>query len=196
MSTIDKAALHQLWLDARTHNRWQARPIADQVLKDIYDLLKWGPTSANCSPMRLVFVKSDAAKDKLVPCMAEANREKTRLAPATAIIAMDKAFYEHLPRLFPHNPGMRTVFADDKKKAYETAFRNSSLQGGYFILAARALGLDCGPMSGFDAAAVNAAFFADTAIEVNFVCNLGYGDPAGLYPRGPRFDFSDVAQII
>lgn len=196
MAQIDVVALRRLWSDARTYNSWQLEQVDDELLHQLYELMKWGPTSANSSPMRIVFVKSKQAKDKLVPCMSAGNQEKTRLAPVTAILAMDMAFYEYLPRLFPHNPDMRAVFEKNQEKNYETVLRNASLQGGYFILAARALGLDCGPMSGFNAQAVNQAFFSATTIEVNFICNLGYGDPSGVYPRGPRLDFDEACKII
>jgi 3-hydroxypropanoate dehydrogenase len=157
-------------------------------------LLKWGPTSANCSPARFVFVRSGAAKEKLLACMDQGNREKTQQAPVTAIIGMDMAFYEKLPQLFPHTDA-RSWFVGQPAKIEATAFRNSSLQGGYFILAARAVGLDCGPMSGFDAGKLNAAFFAGTSIKVNFVCNLGYGDASKLFARSPRLSFSEACRI-
>lgn len=196
MSIIDINALRCLWSDARTYSTWQTSEISDELLHQLYELMKWGPTSANSSPLRIIFVKSKAEKDRLIPCMAAGNQEKTRLAPVTAILGMDMAFYEHLPRLFPHNPNMRTTFDGQPEKTYETALRNSSLQGGYFILAARALGLDCGPMSGFNPDAINKTFFNNTTIKANFICNLGYGDPSGLHPRGPRLDFDEACQII
>jgi 3-hydroxypropanoate dehydrogenase len=158
--------------------------------------MKWGPTSANCSPARIVFVQSPAAKARLAPCMSEGNRAKTLQAPVTAIIGMDMAFYDRLPELFAHNPEARDWFAGKPDLIAATALRNSSLQGGYFILAARALGLDCGPMSGFDADAVNAAFFAGSTVQVNFLCNLGYGDPQGLFPRSPRLGFDQACRIV
>ncbi|MGC9163695.1 MAG: malonic semialdehyde reductase [Thiomonas sp.] len=196
MPMIDPDALRQLFTDARTHNAWLDKPVPESLLRQLYDLMKWGPTSANCSPARIVFVQSPEAKAKLVPCMSEGNRAKTLQAPVTAIIGMDMAFYEKLPELFPHNPDARNWFAGKPEHIATTALRNSSLQGGYFILAARALGLDCGPMSGFDAEAVNAAFFAGTDIQVNFLCNLGYGDPAALFPRSPRLSFEQACRIV
>jgi 3-hydroxypropanoate dehydrogenase len=191
---LDDTALNTLFIEARTHNGWRDRPVSDQQLKQIYDLMKWGPTSANCSPARIVFVKSAAAKEKLLACMSSGNLEKTRSAPVTAIIGMDMEFYEKLGTLFPHTDA-RSWFAGDQPNIVATAMRNSSLQGGYFILAARALGLDCAPMSGFDAKKVNAAFFAGTAVQANFVCSLGYGDPEKLRPRGPRLAFEDACRI-
>ncbi|MDY0329954.1 MAG: malonic semialdehyde reductase [Thiomonas sp.] len=196
MPMIDPSALHQLFDEARTHNAWRDQPVPEHLLRQLYDLMKWGPTSANCSPARIVFVQSQAAKAKLAPCMSEGNRDKTLKAPVTALIGMDMAFYEHLPELFPHNPDARNWFAGKPEVIAATAMRNSSLQGGYFILAARALGLDCGPMSGFDADAVNAAFFAGTEVQVNFLCNLGYGDPAGLFARSPRLSFEQACKIV
>ncbi len=197
MPALDAHALRQLFLDARTHNAWQDKPVPEGVLHELYGLMKWGPTSANCSPARLVFVRSEQARQRLAPCMSEGNRAKTLAAPVTAIIGMDLAFYEQLPRLFPHNPAARTWFEGKPELIVTTALRNSSLQGAYLILAARALGLDCGPMSGFDAEAVRAAFFADQpTVQVNFVCSLGYGDPAGLYPRSPRLHFDEACRIV
>jgi len=185
----------QLFDDARTHNAWLDKPVADETLKRLYDLMKWGPTSANCSPARVVFVKSAEAKARLLPCLSEGNRAKTAAAPVTAIIGMDLVFYDKLPQLFPHNLEARTWFEGKPDVIHSTAFRNSSLQGGYLILAARALGLDCGPMSGFDAAAVDAAFWGGTTVRTNFLCNLGYGDAAQLFPRGPRLAFDEACRI-
>ncbi|WP_298291046.1 malonic semialdehyde reductase [Thiomonas sp.] len=196
MPMLDSSALRQLFDDARTHNAWLDKPVSEALLHQLYDHMKWGPTSANCSPARIVFVRSPAAKARLAPCMSEGNRAKTLQAPVTAIIGMDMAFDERLPELFPHNPEARGWFAGKPDVIASTALRNSSLQGGYFILAARALGLDCGPMSGFDADAVNAAFFADSTVRVNFLCNLGYGDPQGLFPRGPRLRFDQACRIV
>ena len=195
MPQIDASALRQLFTEARTHNAWLDKPVPEAVLHQLYDLMKWGPTSANCSPARIVFVQSPAAKARLAPCMSEGNRAKTLQAPVTAILGMDMAFYDQLPALFPHNPEARSWFAGKPDVIATTALRNASLQGGYFILAARALGLDCGPMSGFDADAVNAAFFAGSDVKANFLCNLGYGDPAGLFPRSPRLRFEQACRI-
>lgn len=191
---IDSKSLKQLFFDARTHNEWQDRPVSDELLKELFDLLRWAPTSANCSPARIVFVKSPEAKARLLPALIEGNVEKTRAAPVTAIIGHDLEFHEHLPRLFPHTDA-RSWFAGNQPLIESTAFRNGSLQGAYLIMAARALGLDCGPMSGFDADRVNAAFFPDSSVRVNFLCNLGYGRPEALFPRSPRFDFDDVCRI-
>ncbi len=195
MPQIDASALRQLFTEARTHNAWLDKPVPEALLHQLYDLMKWGPTSANCSPARIVFVQSPAAKARLAPCMSEGNRAKTLQAPVTAILGMDMAFYDQLPALFPHNPEARSWFAGKPDVIATTALRNASLQGGYFILAARALGLDCGPMSGFDADAVNAAFFAGSDVKANFLCNLGYGDPAGLFPRSPRLRFEQACRI-
>ncbi len=196
MSILTADALRQLFDEARTHNSFTPEPVPDHLLHQLYDLMKWGPTSANCSPARLVFVKSAQAKARLAPCMSEGNRAKTLQAPVNAILGMDMAFYEKLPELFPHNQTARSWFEGKPDFIAATAMRNSSLQGGYFILAARALGLDCGPMSGFDADAVNAAFFAGTTTKVNFICNLGHGDPAGLFPRSPRLRFEQACSIV
>ncbi len=184
----------QLFTEARTHNAWQATPVPDETLHALYELVKWGPTSANCSPARLVFAKSDAAKRRLAACMSQGNRHKVEQAPVTVVIGMDLAFVDTLPQLFPHVDA-RPWFADDPAKIADTAFRNSSLQGGYLILAARALGLDCGPMSGFDAARVDAEFWAGTAVKTNFVCSLGHGDPQGLFARSPRLSFDQACRV-
>lgn len=192
---LDQAGLDLLFTQARTHNAWTDRPVDPGLLHRLYDLLKWAPTSANCSPLRVLFVTSAEAKEKLRPALAQGNLAKTMSAPVVAILAYDNLFYDHLPRLFPHTDA-RSWFTGDPAVAQATAFRNGTLQAGYFILAARALGLDCGPMSGFDAAKVNATFFPDGRYQVNFLCNLGYGDPAGLHPRSPRFDFQDACEIL
>ena len=193
--SISKEALEQIFTEARTHSGWLAKPVGDELLRQVYDLMKWGPTSANSSPARIVFVKSKEAKDKLLPCMAPGNVEKTMKAPASAILAMDMEFYEKLPKLFPHAPA-RAWFAGNGPLIEATAFRNASLQGAYFIIAARSLGLDCGPMSGFDNAKVDAAFFQGTSWKSNFVCNIGYGDSSTLYPRSPRLDFDEACKIV
>jgi len=192
---IDNAALDDLFNNARTHNGWQDKPVTDAQLHQLYDLVKWGPTSANCSPARIVFVRSAEEKEKLVACVSPGNADKTRAAPVTAIIGMDMAFYDKLPQLFPHADA-RSWFAGNQPVIDATAFRNSSLQGGYFILAARALGLDCGPMSGFDADKLNAAFFTGTSVKVNFICSLGYGDPSKLFGRSPRLSFDEACKIV
>jgi len=189
-------ALKQLFTDARTHNAWQAKDVPDALLREVVDLMKMGPTSANASPTRLVFLKSEAAKQRIAPFLSDANRAKSLAAPVCAIIGYDLAFYEHLPRLFPHNQSARTWFEGNAAVIQATAMRNGSLQGAYFMLAARALGLDCGPMSGFDAAGVDKEFFPDGRVKANFVCNIGYGDPAGLFERSPRFSFEEIAEIL
>jgi 3-hydroxypropanoate dehydrogenase len=191
---IDAQCLDQLFFDARTHNEWQDRPVSDKLLRELFDVLRWPPTSANCSPARIVFVKSPEAKAKLLPALIEGNVEKTRAAPVTAIIGYDLEFHEHLPKLFPHTDA-RSWFVGNQPLIEATAFRNGTLQGAYLIMAARALGLDCGPMSGFDADQVNEAFFAGTSTRVNFLCNLGYGRPEALFPRSPRFEFDDVCRV-
>jgi 3-hydroxypropanoate dehydrogenase len=195
---LDDKALDTIFRAARTHNVWLDRPVTDAQLRALYDILKWGPTSANCQPMRVVFVRSKEAKDKLAPALGPNNVEKTMKAPVTAIIAHDSRFYEHLPRMFAHNQTARSWFEGPDKKAVAeaTAFRNGTLQGAYFIIAARALGLDCGPMSGFDSAKVDAAFFPDGRYRSNFLVNVGYGDPAKVMPRNPRFDFDEACRIV
>lgn len=194
-AAIDQAALEQIFLSARTQNVWLDKPVADELLVKIVDLMKLGPTSANCEPARIVFVKSPEAKARLKPFLSAGNRDKTMAAPATAIIGYDLEFYEKLPQLFPHTDA-RSWFTGKPEHIVETAFRNGSLQGAYLILAARALGVDCGPMSGFDQAGVTAEFFGGTPIKANFLCNLGYGDVSALKPRSPRLPFEDLAKII
>lgn len=189
------AAFDQLFFDAHTNNAWQDKPVADELLHHLYDTLRMAPTSMNCSPARIVFVKSKAAKEKLNPALMEGNRAKTMAAPVTAIIGYDAHFYENLPKLFPNNPKARNMFESNTALSDITAFRNGTLQGGYLILAARALGLDCGPMSGFDNAAVDQLFFAGTNVKSNFLCNLGYGDAKGVYPRNPRLEFTEACSI-
>ncbi|ODS01257.1 nitroreductase family protein [Methyloceanibacter methanicus] len=188
-------ALAQLFHDARTHNAWQDRDVPDALLRELVSLVLLGPTSANCSPARFVFVKSREAKARLKPFLSEGNRDKTMQAPVCVILGNDQDFHEHLPKLFPHTDA-KSWFAGKPQKIAETAFRNGTLQGGYLIMAARALGLDCGPMSGFDPAGVDAEFFAGTNVKANFLCNLGYGDASALRPRSPRFDFDQVARIL
>ncbi|WP_308367656.1 MULTISPECIES: malonic semialdehyde reductase [unclassified Microbulbifer] len=207
--SISSESLKQLFTEARTHSHWLDKPVSDETLRQLYDLMKMGPTSANCCPVRVLFLRSKEAKERLKPALNEGNVDKTMAAPVTAIIAHDMKFYDYLPKLFPHAPA-RDWFVDNSELAAATAFRNGSLQGGYFILAARAVGLDCGPMSGFDNAAVDKEFFSepcedrafqqehspDSHIKSNFLCNLGYGDPVLLHPRSPRFDFDDVCKVI
>lgn len=188
-------ALDQLFREARTHNGWLDRPVEDGLLREVYDLAKWGPTSANMCPLRVVFVKSKEAKERLKPALVPGNVDKTMAAPVTAILGHDLKFYDHLPRLFPHADA-RAWFVGNEEVIQTSAFRNGTLQAAYFMLAARALGLDCGPMSGFDNAQVDAAFFPGGDVRSNFLCNLGYGDAAKLYPRGPRFGFDEVCKIL
>ncbi|MDP1626051.1 malonic semialdehyde reductase [Parvibaculum sp.] len=189
-------ALDIIFRQARTHNGWTDAPVSDETLKQLYDLMKWGPTSANCSPARIVFVKSSEAKEKLAPALSEGNLKKTMAAPVTAILGYDVEFYERLPELFPHAPDAKTWFNWSKEWAEQTAFRNGSLQGAYFMIAARSLGLDCGPMSGFDMKKVDDAFFAGTTVKVNFLCNLGHGDPSALFGRSPRLPFEEACKIL
>jgi 3-hydroxypropanoate dehydrogenase len=192
---ISGEALDQLFREARTHTAWLPRAVPAELLREAYDLARMAPTSANGSPGRFVFLTTEDAKKRLLPALAPLNVEKTRLAPVTAIIAWDNEFFDQLPRLYPH-ADMRSYFVGNQPLIDETAFRNGSLQGAYFILAARALGLDCGPMSGFDAAKVNAEFFPDGKWKVNFLCNLGYGDKSKLHPRNPRLDFDEACEVL
>jgi 3-hydroxypropanoate dehydrogenase len=193
---VNDEFLDQIFLKARTHNVWLNKPVDDGLLRQVYDLARMGPTSANMSPMRIVFVKSREAKEKLRPALDAGNVDKTMAAPVTAIIGMDIHFYEKLPKLFPHVDA-KSWFKDLPDNVLEyIALRNSSLQGAYFILAARALGLDCGPMSGFNNAKVDAAFFAGTTIKSNFLCNLAYGDASKLRPRSPRLEFDEACKIV
>ena len=193
---IGSAELDQLFLEARTHNAWQARDVPDSLLRELVDILKMGPTTANSSPARFVFVKSRAAKERLKPLLSGGNRDKTMAAPVTAIIAYDMQFYDQLPKLFPHEPSARSWYIGTEEQVRTHALRNSALQGAYLILAARALGLDAGPMSGFDNAGVDKEFFAGTPVKSNFLCNLGYGDPKDMFPRLPRLAFDEMAQIV
>lgn len=187
--------LAQLFTEARTRNAWSDRPVPEDLLRKLYDLTKFGPTAVNNTPARFVFVTSPEAKARLIPLMSEGNQAKSMQAPVNVIIGMDLDFHEHLPVLFPHAPGAKDWFAEEAGRR-EAAFRNSSLQGGYFLLAARALGLDVGPMSGFDPAGVKAEFFPDSTIEPNFIVNLGYGTDENLFPRSPRLSFEDAAVIL
>jgi len=196
MSRLSDDALDQLFRAARTNNAWQPRDVPDSLLHEIVDLAKMGPTSANSQPARFLFVKSRAAKERLKPFLSPGNRDKTMQSPVCAIIAYDLRFYEHLPRMFPHNPDARSWFEGNDAVIAETALRNGTLQGAYLMLAARALGLDVGPMSGFDNAGVDEEFFAGSTVKSNFICSIGYGDPAGIRPRGPRFAFSEMATIL
>jgi 3-hydroxypropanoate dehydrogenase len=194
MSVLADAALDQLFRTARTHNAWLEKPVTDEQLHALYELMKWGPTSANSSPARIVFIKSTQAREKLGLAISDNNREKTMSAPVTAILATDYAFYEKLPQLFPHADA-KSWFVGNQALIDSTAFRNSSLQGAYLMLAARSIGLDCGPMSGFDNAKIDELFFAGTTVKSNFLINLGYGDAAALFPRSPRLSFDEAANI-
>jgi len=197
MSDVNnKDSLDVIFRKARTHNGWLDKPVEDGLLRQVYELAKMGPTSANMCPMRIVFVKSAAAKQRLKPALDAGNVDKTMAAPVTAILAMDIHFFERLPKLFPHADA-KAWFKDLPDNVLEyIALRNSSLQGAYFMLAARALGLDCGPMSGFDNAKVDAAFFPGTTVKSNFLCNLGYGDGSKLHPRSPRLDFDEACKVV
>src|ERR1700716_1142600 len=209
-STLPDEALNEIFREARTHGAWLDKPVSDEILRQLYDLMKWGPTSANGSPGRLVFLRTPEAKERLRPALAPGNVEKTMTAPVTAIIAYDLMFFEKLPKLFPHAPGMRNLFAENPQLIEETAKRNSTLQGAYLIIAARALGLDCGPMSGFDNAKVDEEFFGagqpteeseqeffpEGHLKSNFLCNLGYGDSSKLPPRNPRLEFDEACALL
>lgn len=202
--------LDLLFYNARTHNKWRDQPVSDETLRKLYDALRWAPTAANSNPARFVFIRSKEAKERLRPALAPGNVEKTMAAPVTVIIAYDLLFFEKMPKLFPHNTGMRDLYAKNPQLVETTARRNSSLQGAYMILAARALGLDCGPMSGFDNAKLDEIFFRagqecegceqeffpEGHVRSNFLCNLGYGDPAGLHPRGPRLEFEEACLLL
>ena len=194
--SLDLSALDQLFRQAHTFNKFADQPVTEEAIRELYELLKWGPTSMNAQPGRYVFLRPGSARERLIPAMIAANAEKTRKAPLTVIVAMDTQFYDHLPTQFKAYDA-RPMFAGNAPLADATAFRNSSLQGAYLMLAARALGMDCGPMSGFDAAKVDAEFFPDGRWKSNFIVNMGYGlETSGHYPRGPRLPFADAAQIL
>ncbi len=192
---LSNEALKQLFTEARTHNGWRDEDVPDALLREAVDIAKWGPTSANCSPMRVLFLRSREAKQRLAPALLPGNLEKTMAAPAVAVVAYDLNFYEYLPRLYPATDA-RAWFVGNDALIAETAFRNGTLQGAYLLLALRSLGLDCGPMSGFDKALVDAEFFPEGTVKSNFLINIGYGDESELYPRGPRFAFEEVARIL
>jgi 3-hydroxypropanoate dehydrogenase len=192
---IDEAALNTLFREARTANRWTDQAVSDDELRALFDLLKMPPTSANCSPARFLFLRTPEAKERLRPALSAGNLDKTMAAPVTAIVAYDPYFYEHLPRLFPHADA-RAWFAGNEELAEETAFRNGTLQGAYLIMAARAIGLDCGPMSGFDRIRVDEAFLDDRGWKSNFLVNLGHADPAGQFERSPRFAFDEACVLL
>jgi 3-hydroxypropanoate dehydrogenase len=190
-----QVSTERLFTEARTQNGYKHTPVPDATLRALYDLVKWGPTSANCTPARFAFVRTPEARERLAACVSPGNVQKIRQAPVTTVIGMDLAFYDKLPFLFPHTDA-RSWFAGHKHKIETTAMRNSSLQGGYFILAARALGLDCGPMSGFDHDKIDAAFWAGTTVRTNFICTLGEGDPAKLLARSPRLPFEEACSLL
>jgi 3-hydroxypropanoate dehydrogenase len=207
---VDELALNALFREARTYTKWQPRPVADQTLRDLYELLKWAPTSANAAPARFAFLRSKEAKERLRPALAPGNIEKAMTAPVTVIVAYDMKFYDQLPKLFPHSPWVKQLFESNPQLVEVTALRNSSLQGAYLILAARALGLDCGPISGFDNVKVDEEFFStgkpcfgceqeffpEGHVKSNFLCNLGYGDPSSLFPRLPRLPFNEACSLL
>jgi 3-hydroxypropanoate dehydrogenase len=206
---LNDEALDTLFRGARTHNAWLKKPVKDETLRQLYDLVKWGPTSANGMPLRVLFLRTPEAKERLRTALVPGNVEKTMAAPVTAVIAYDELFYERMTVLFPHNRGMRSFFSNSPALSHATALRNGTLQGAYLILAARALGLDCGPLSGFDNAKVDAEFFPASSagegadgvtpasrIKSNFICNLGYGDSTALHPRNPRIEFDDACKLI
>jgi 3-hydroxypropanoate dehydrogenase len=195
---LDDQSLDVIFRAARTQNGFLDKRVSDGQLRQVYELMKWGPTTMNTQPMRIVFVRSQEAKEKLAPALSSGNLDKTMKAPVTAIIAYDSRFYEHLPRTFPNSPKAKEGFEGEDKKAMvdRVALRNGSLQGAYFIIAARALGLDCGPMSGFDNAKVDAAFFPDGRFKSNFLINLGRGDPSKVFPRNPRLSFDEACRVI
>jgi 3-hydroxypropanoate dehydrogenase len=192
---ISDESLDQLFRQARTHWVWRPEPVPIELLKEIYNLACWGPTSANSSPARFVFLTTREAKERLRPALSLTNVEKTMTAPVTVIVAWDTEFHDKLPQLFPARD-MRSIFAGNAALIHETAFRNGTLQGAYLIMAARSLGLDCGPMSGFDQQKVNAEFFPDGKWKANFLCNLGYGDPSKLFPRNPRLSFEEACRVL
>jgi 3-hydroxypropanoate dehydrogenase len=192
---IPDDALDQLFRAARTQNKWLDKPVSQTLLHALYDLMRMGPTSANCSPARIVFVTSDAGRERLKPFVAPNNVPKVMTAPVVAIIGHDLEFYEKLPTLFPHADA-RSWFVGNEKLVQTTAFRNGTLQGAYLMMAARAVGLDCGPMSGFDNEGVDRIFFANSQVKSNFICGLGYGDPSGVFPRSPRLSFDEACQVV
>lgn len=190
--------LDKIFRNARSQNGWLEKPVSDDTLEAVYDLLKLAPTSMNCSPARFLFLRSPEAKERLLPLMNPGNQEKTRQAPVTVIVGYDLHFYDQFPQLFPHRPSARDGFIGPEKETlvHDTAFRNSSMQGAYLILAARSQGLDCGPMSGFNAARVDAEFWGGTSVRTNFICNLGYGDPAMVQERLPRLAFNEACRLL
>ncbi|MEL7297317.1 MAG: malonic semialdehyde reductase [Pseudomonadota bacterium] len=196
MSAIGQPAEDIILGKARSHFKWQDKPVDEALLREVYDLAKMGPTSANCSPARFVFVTTDAGRERLRPFLIPSNVDKTMTAPVTVIIAYDMAFYDKVPELFPHEPSAREWFTGSEEITQANAVRNGTLQAAYFMLAARAKGLDCGPMSGYDAAELDAEFWPDGRWRSNFLCNLGYGDTSALHPRLPRLDFEVACEVI
>ncbi|RAR60411.1 3-hydroxypropanoate dehydrogenase [Onishia taeanensis] len=196
MTAIDQNAIETLFTAARTHNVWLDKDVSDDKLRELYEVMHFGPTSMNCQPLRILFLRSQEAKERLKPALMPGNQEKTMKAPVVALLGYDTKFYEHLPRMFSHNKDAKSLFEGKTDFINTTAFRNSSIQGGYFILAARALGLNAGPMSGFNNAAVDEEFFPDGQVKSNFLCNLGYGDASALFPRQDRFEFDEVCQVL
>jgi len=194
-NTLDADALDILFNNARSHNGWHDTPVSGEQLHQIYDLMKMGPTAANCCPARIHFVQSDQAREKLLACVSEGNVEKCRTAPVVAVIGMDMEFYEKLPKLFPHTDA-RSWYVGNEQAILNTATKNSTLQAAYFILAARSIGLDCGPMTGFDADKMNDTFFPDGTVRINMICALGHGDESKIFPRSPRLDFEEACKII
>ncbi|SKD00169.1 Nitroreductase [Burkholderia sp. YR290] len=195
---VEENFLDRVFRKGRSQNGWLDEPVSDEQLEQVYELMKWCPTSVNCSPARIVFVRSEAGKAKLKDALSPGNIEKTMTAPVLAVVGYETRFYEELPRLFPHNPAVKAWFEGEAKIGFAetTAFRNGTLQGGYLIAAARAVGLDCGPVSGFDNAKVDATVFAGTSIKSNFICGLGRGDPSRLFARSPRLSFEEVCKVI
>jgi 3-hydroxypropanoate dehydrogenase len=196
MATLTDEGLRLLFLDARTHNGWNGKPVSDADVRRIFDTMKMAPTSANCSPARFLFLRTETAKERLRPALLSGNVDKTMAAPVVAIVGYDLNFYEHLPKLFPHNQEAKSWFAGNAKLAETTAFRNGTLQGAYFIIAARALGFDIGAMSGFDNAKVDAEFFPDGTVKSNFLINIGHGDPSKIFTRSPRWQFDEVCKFL
>ncbi|MCK4950634.1 MAG: malonic semialdehyde reductase [Gammaproteobacteria bacterium] len=195
-TALSNETLDTLFREARSHNGWQDTPVTDEQLHQIYDLMKMGPTAANACPARLLFIKSTEAKERLKPCLSEGNVEKSMTAPVVVVIGMDMEFYEQLPKLFPHTDARSWYAGKPEEVIHTAAFRNSTLQGAYFIMAARSLGLDCGPMSGFDAAKLEAEFFPDGRIKANFICAIGHGDASKIFPRHPRLEFDEVCSVL
>ena len=196
MSNADNATLDLIFRNARSQNGWQDKPVTDDQLRAVYDLAKWGPTSMNCQPMRIQFLRTAEAKARLVPCMSPGNQNKTATAPVVAIIGYDLAYFEHMGKVFPHNPNARAIMSSSEAMIQGTAFRNGTLQGAYLMIAARAHGLDCGPMSGFDAGKVDAEFWAGGKVKTNFITGLGHGDASKVMGRSPRYTFDEACQLL